>query len=209
MKEIAEILLKIKAVSLSPNDPFTWASGIISPIYCDNRLLLSYREEWGQVIEAMRDVIKDEFPDVECIMGTAAAGIPHASVLAYLMEKPSGFVRGKAKDHGKQNQIEGKIHEGMKVVVIEDLISTGGSSIEAVLALKEAGCEVLGLLSIFTYGMEKADKAMHENQIRHYSLTNYGELLDTAREMDYISDKDREKLKVFMENPRNERWRDL
>ena len=209
MKEIAEILLKIKAVSLSPSDPFTWASGIISPIYCDNRLLLSYREEWGQVIDAMREVIEEKFPDVECIIGTAAAGIPHASVLAYLMEKPSGFVRGKAKDHGKQNQIEGKIHEGMKVVVIEDLISTGGSSIEAVLALREAGCEVTGLLSIFTYGMDKAEKAMKENNIRHYSLADYSELLDTALEMNYIGDKDREKLKVFMENPRDSGWMDI
>ncbi len=209
MKEIAEILLKIRAVSLSPSDPFTWASGIISPIYCDNRLLLSYREEWGQVIDAMREVIEERFPDVECIMGTAAAGIPHASVLAYLMEKPSGFVRGKAKDHGKQNQIEGKVHEGMKVVVIEDLISTGGSSIEAVLALRDVGCEVLGLLSIFTYGMEKAEKAMKENHIRQYSLADYSELLDTALEMDYISGRDREKLKIFMENPRDEGWRDL
>lgn len=209
MKEIAEILLKIRAVSLSPSEPFTWASGIISPIYCDNRLLLSHREEWGQVIDAMREVIEERFPDVECIMGTAAAGIPHASVLAYLMEKPSGFVRGKAKDHGKQNQIEGKVHEGMKVVVIEDLISTGGSSIEAVLALREAGCEVLGLLSIFTYGMEKAEKAMKENHIRQYSLADYSELLDTALEMDDISGRDREKLKIFMENPRDEGWRDL
>ena len=133
----------------------------------------------------------------------------HASVLAYLMEKPSGFVRGKAKDHGKQNQIEGKVHEGMKVVVIEDLISTGGSSIEAVLALREAGCEVLGLLSIFTYGMEKAGKAMKENNIRQYSLADYSELLDTALEMDYISERDREKLKMFMQNPKDEGWRDL
>lgn len=209
MKEIAEILLKIRAVSLSPSEPFTWASGIISPIYCDNRLLLSYREEWGKVIEAMREVISEKFPDVECIMGTAAAGIPHASVLAYLMGKPSGFVRGKAKDHGKQNQIEGKVHEGMKVVVIEDLISTGGSSIEAVLALREAGCEVLGLLSIFTYGMEKAEKSMKENEVTQYSLTDYSELLDTALMMDYIGERDKEKLKVFMENPKDEGWRIL
>ena len=133
--------------SFSRSEPFTWASGIISPIYCDNRLLLSYRKEWGVVMEAMREVVEKEFPDAECIMGTAAAGIPHASVLAYLMEKPSGFVRGKAKDHGRKNQIEGKIHEGMKVVVIEDLISTGGSSIEVVEALREAGCDVLGMVS--------------------------------------------------------------
>lgn len=209
MREIAEILLKIKAVTLSPSNPFTWASGIISPIYCDNRLLLSYREEWGQVIDAMRDVIEEKFPDAECIMGTAAAGIPHASVLAYLMEKPSGFVRGKAKDHGKQNQIEGRVHKGMKVVVIEDLISTGGSSIEAVLALRDAGCEVLGLLSIFSYGMEKAEEAMKENKIRQYALADYHELLYTAQDMDYISEKDREKLKVFMLDPRDEGWRDL
>jgi len=209
MREIAEILLKIRAVSLSPSEPFTWASGIISPIYCDNRLLLSYRKEWGEVIEALKKVILEEFPDVECIMGTAAAGIPHASVLAYLMEKPSGFVRGKAKGHGKQNQIEGKVHAGMKVVVIEDLISTGGSSIEVVEALRQAGCDVLGLLSIFTYGMEKAEKAMKENDIRQVSLTDYSELLDTALEMDYITEKDREKLKAFMDNPQDEGWRAL
>ena len=209
MREIAEILLKIKAVSLSPSEPFTWASGIISPIYCDNRLLLSYRKEWGEVIEAMKKVILEEFPDVECIMGTATAGIPHASVLAYLLEKPSGFVRGKAKGHGKQNQIEGKVFEGMKVVVIEDLISTGGSSIEVVETLRQAGCDVIGLLSIFTYGMDKAKTAMKEKKIKQVSLTEYSELLDTALEMDYITKKDREKLKAFMENPQNEGWRKL
>lgn len=209
MREIAEILLKIRAVSLSPSEPFTWASGIISPIYCDNRLLLSYRKEWGVVIEAMREVVEKEFPDAECIMGTAAAGIPHASVLAYLMEKPSGFVRGKAKDHGRKNQIEGKIHEGMKVVVIEDLISTGGSSIEVVEALREAGCDVLGMVSIFTYGMEKAKRAMKEKEVKLHALTTYSELLDTALTMDYITEKDREKLTVFMENPQDERWRTL
>jgi orotate phosphoribosyltransferase len=209
MREIAEILLKIRAVSLSPSEPFTWASGIISPIYCDNRLLLSYRKEWGVVIEAMREVVEKEFPDAEYIMGTAAAGIPHASVLAYLMEKPSGFVRGKAKDHGRKNQIEGKIHEGMKVVVIEDLISTGGSSIEVVEALREAGCDVLGMVSIFTYGMEKANRAMKEKEVKLHALTTYSELLDTALTMDYITEKDREKLKVFMKNPQDEGWRTL
>jgi len=209
MREIAETLLKIRAVSLSPSEPFTWASGIISPIYCDNRLLLSYRKEWGVVMEAMREVVEKEFPDTECIMGTAAAGIPHASVLAYLMEKPSGFVRGKAKDHGRKNQIEGKIHEGMKVVVIEDLISTGGSSIEVVEALREAGCNVLGMVSIFTYGMEKAKRAMKEKEVKLHALTTYSELLDTALTMDYITEKDREKLTVFMENPQDEGWRTL
>ena len=204
-KEMAKILLTIKAVTLSPNEPFTWASGIKSPIYCDNRLLLSYPAEWREVMAVMVDVIKKEFPMVECLMGTAAAGIPHASVCAYKIGMPSGFVRSSAKDHGKGNQIEGKIFPGMKVVVIEDLISTGGSSMAAVNALKEAGCEVLGVVSIFTYGMKKAEETMKD--VKTISLTNYEELLTCAVEENYITEHDEAKLKKFMENPRDESWK--
>ncbi len=203
-KEIAKILLNIKAVTLSPNDPFTWASGIKSPIYCDNRLLLSYPTEWREVMAVMVKVIKREFPTVECLMGTAAAGIPHASICAYKIGMPSGFVRSSAKDHGKGNQIEGKIYPGMKVVVIEDLISTGGSSISAVNALRDAGCEVLGVVAIFTYGMKKAEETMES--VKTISLTNYQELLACAVEEKYIAKIDEAKLKKFMENPRDESW---
>lgn len=203
-KTIAKILLEIKAVTLSPKEPFTWASGIKSPIYCDNRLLLSYPSQWKEVMTVMMDVIKKEFPTAEGLMGTAAAGIPHASVCAYEMEIPSGFVRSSAKDHGKGNQIEGKIFPGMKVVVIEDLISTGGSSISAVNALRDAGCEVLGVISIFTYGMKKAVETMAS--VKTISLTNYQELLTCAVEENYIQQHDVVKLKKFMENPRDESW---
>lgn len=160
MKEIAKILLKLKAVALKPNDPFTWASGIKSPIYCDNRLILSYVEERKVVENALAKAIKEEFKDAEGLMGTATAGIPHAAIAADILDLPMGFVRGKAKDHGKENRIEGKYHKGMKVVVVEDLISTGGSSLEVVNHLREEGVDVIGLISIFTYGMEKAKKQL-------------------------------------------------
>lgn len=206
MKEIAKALLKIKAVALSPEKPFIWASGIKSPIYCDNRLVLSYKEERQLVELEMVRVIMEEFPGVECLMGTAAAGIPHASICAWEMGLPTGFVRGKAKDHGKENRIEGKYFEGMKTVVVEDLISTGGSSFEAVKALREAGCDVLGIVSIFTYGMKKAEELMRENQVKTVSLTNYHELIEAAVEENYVSEKDILKLKAFMDNPGDESW---
>jgi len=206
MKEIAKALLKIKAVALSPERPFIWASGIKSPIYCDNRLVLSYKEERQLVELEMVRVIREEFPEVECLMGTAAAGIPHASICAWEMGLPTGFVRGKAKDHGKENRIEGKYYEGMKTVVVEDLISTGGSSFEAVKALRDAGCDVLGIVSIFTYGMKKAEELMRENLVKTVSLTNYHELLEAAVEENYVSEKDILKLRAFMENPGDESW---
>ena len=206
MKEIAKALLKIKAVALSPERPFNWASGIKSPIYCDNRLVLSYKEERQLVELEMVRVIREEFPEVECLMGTAAAGIPHASICAWEMGLPTGFVRGKAKDHGKENRIEGKYYEGMKTVVVEDLISTGGSSFEAVKALRDAGCDVLGIVSIFTYGMKKAEELMRENLVKTVSLTNYHELLEAAVEENYVSEKDILKLRAFMENPGDESW---
>ncbi len=206
MKEIAEILLDIKAVSLSPNDPFTWVSGIKSPIYCDNRLILSYPAERRIVEEAMADAINDHFPEAEMIMGTATAGIPHAAIAAWLLDLPMGFVRGKAKDHGKQNAIEGQIRPGMKVVVVEDLISTGGSSLDVVETLRQAGCEVIGLISVFTYGMAKAAKRFEEANVPVVTLSNYSELLEVAVSGHYISDADVTRLKAFMADPQSPDW---
>lgn len=206
MEKIAEILLDIKAVSLSPNEPFTWASGIQSPIYCDNRLILSYPAERRVVEEAMAQAIRDHFPEAEMLMGTATAGIPHAAIAAWLLDLPMGFVRGKAKDHGKQNAIEGKITPGMKVVVIEDLISTGGSSLDVVETLRQAGCEVIGLLSVFTYGMAKARTRFADADVRVVSLSNYDELLSVAERTSYIDSADVNKLKVFMADPQSPDW---
>lgn len=206
MEQIAEILLDIKAVSLSPNDPFTWASGIKSPIYCDNRLILSYPAQRRVVEEALDETIRREFPEAEMLMGTATAGIPHAAIAAWLLDLPMGFVRGKAKDHGKQNAIEGQIRPGMKVVVIEDLISTGGSSLDVVETLRLAGCEVIGLVSVFTYGMAKAKARFAEAQVKVVSLSNYEELLAVAERTNYITAADVNKLKVFMADPQSPDW---
>lgn len=206
MEQIAKILLKLEAVTLRPEDPFTWASGIKSPIYCDNRLILSYPAEREVVEEALAGAVKKHFPDAEMLMGTATAGIPHAAMAAALLALPMGFVRGKAKDHGKQNAIEGRIHPGMKVVVIEDLISTGGSSLDVVTTLREAGCEVIGLLSIFTYGMAKATERFKEAQVQVISLTNYEELLAVAVDTNYIDQSQVKKLKLFMADPQSPSW---
>lgn len=206
MEQIAEILLNIKAVSLSPNEPFTWASGIKSPIYCDNRLILSYPAQRRVVEEALAETIRAEFPEAEMLMGTATAGIPHAAIAAWLLDLPMGFVRGKAKDHGKQNAIEGQIRPGMKVVVIEDLISTGGSSLDVVETLRLAGCEVIGLVSVFTYGMAKAKARFTEAQVNVISLSNYEELLAVAERTNYITAADVNKLKVFMADPQSPDW---
>ena len=186
MREIAKILLKLKAVTLSPEEPYTWASGIKSPIYCDNRLTLSYSEDRSIVEKGLVDLIKEEYPQVEYIMGTATAGIPHAAIIADKMGLPMGFVRSSNKDHGKQNKIEGAKIEGAKVVVIEDLFSTGGSSIEAAKALEEVGYEVLGIVSIFTYNMKNAEENFKAAGFKHHSLTNFDELIEVAHEMDYI-----------------------
>ena len=206
MERIAEILLKLEAVSLRPDDPFTWASGIKSPIYCDNRLILSYPAEREVVEDALAETIKKHFPDAEMIMGTATAGIPHAAIAASLLALPMGFVRGKAKDHGKQNAIEGKIHEGMKVVVIEDLISTGGSSLDVVTTLREAGCEVIGLIAIFTYGMAKSIEGFKAAEVSVVTLTNYDELLKVAVDINYIDASAVTKLKKFMADPQSADW---
>ncbi|EFR33318.1 orotate phosphoribosyltransferase [Peptoniphilus harei ACS-146-V-Sch2b] len=206
MREIAKILLKLKAVTLSPEDPYTWASGIKSPIYCDNRLTLSYPEDRSTVEKGLVDLIKDQYPEVQYIMGTATAGIPHAAIIADKMGLPMGFVRSSNKDHGKQNKIEGAKIEGAKVVVIEDLFSTGGSSIEAAKALEEVGYEVLGIVSIFTYNMKNAEENFKAAGFKHHSLTNFDELIEVAHEMDYIKESEIEKLKLFRDNPKDSSW---
>lgn len=206
MDNIAKILLDLEAVSLRPEDPFTWASGIQSPIYCDNRLILSYPKERRIVKEALAEVIKTHFPEAEMLMGTATAGIPHAALAADTLDLPMGFVRGKAKDHGKGNAIEGKIREGIRVVVIEDLISTGGSSLDVVDTLKEAGCEVLGVVAIFTYGMAKAKERFQKADLPLVTLTDFEELLKVAVEMSYIPASDETRLKQFMADPQSTDW---
>jgi len=206
MREIAKILLKLKAVTLSPEDPYTWASGIKSPIYCDNRLTLSYPEDRSTVENGLVDLIKDQYPEVQYIMGTATAGIPHAAIIADKMGLPMGFVRSSNKDHGKQNKIEGAKIEGAKVVLIEDLFSTGGSSIEAAKALEEVGYEVLGIVSIFTYNMKNAEENFKAAGFKHHSLTNFDELIEVAHEMDYIKESEIEKLKLFRDNPKDSSW---
>lgn len=206
MKKIADILLDIGAVSLSPAKPFTWASGIKSPIYCDNRLILSFPEEREIVEEELTNLVKKEFPDVEYIMGTATAGIPHAALVAQRLGLPMGFVRSSKKDHGKNNKIEGKIVKSAKVVVIEDLFSTGGSSIDVANALREAGFDVLGIVSIFTYQLEKARENFEKNNLRHYSLANFSELAEAAVEKDHIKKEEIDKIDKWKANPEDESW---
>lgn len=209
MKEIAKILLDIEAVALSPDKPFTWASGILSPIYCDNRLILSYPKERFLVETALAQTIRAEFPQAEMLMGTATAGIPHAALAADQLELPMGFVRAKAKDHGKENAIEGRLLPGQRVVVVEDLVSTGGSSLAVVDALRAAGADVLGLVSIFTYGMERAKLAFQEKQLPMLSLTNYDELLEVALEQGAIEERHLKRLRAFMQNPSDPSWQEL
>lgn len=193
-KVIAEKLLTINAVALKPNDPFTWTSGLRSPIYCDNRLTLSYPEVRKAIAQGLQALILEKYPAAEVIAGTATAGIPHAAWVSDLLNLPMCYVRSKAKGHGKGNQIEGKVEKGQKVVVVEDLISTGGSVITAVQALREAGCEVLGVVSIFTYGLEKGKEAFQQEEIRSESLTDFANLVEVAIEMGYISKNDQESL---------------
>ncbi len=203
---VAKNLLKIKAVFLKPNDPFTWASGIKSPIYCDNRLTLSYPETRRVVENGLAEVIKQYFPTCEVVMGTSTAGIAHAAYVSELLDLPMGYVRGGAKDHGRGNQIEGVVPVGKDVVVIEDLISTGGSSIEVVEVLREAGCNVLGIASIFTYNLKKGiDKLASANVINH-SLSNFETLVKVAAEENYISESDIKKVLKFQQNPSDPSW---
>lgn len=205
-REVAEGLLAIKAVFLRPEDPFTWASGIKSPVYCDNRLILTAPEIRTMVEKHMADTIIETFPEVEVLMGTATAGIAHAAIAAHTMGLPMGYVRSGAKDHGRGNQIEGRLEPGQKVVVVEDLISTGGSCIDAVQALRDAGADVLGVVSIMTYGMKKGIDRMAEAGIEWTSLTNFDTVIKVAAENDYISSADIARLKAFRDDPSDESW---
>lgn len=202
--EIAEQLLDIKAVFLQPNDPFTWSSGLKSPIYCDNRLTLSYPKVRKNIATGLAALIKEKFPETEVVAGTATAGIPHAAWVSDVLDLPMAYVRSKAKAHGKGNQIEGKVGKGQKVVVVEDLISTGGSVINAVESLREAGCEVLGVVAIFTYELPKGNEMLGEAEIIAYSLTDYTSLLEVAQKKGYIEEADLASLTAWKENP--EKW---
>lgn len=205
-KTIATNLLKIKAVFLKPNDPFTWASGIKSPIYCDNRLTLSYPEVREVVEEGLKTLIEKYYPDVEILEGTSTAGIAHAAITATKMNLPMGYVRAGHKDHGRGNQIEGISIKGKKVVVVEDLISTGGSSLEVVDILREEGAEVLGIVSIFTYGLKKGIERLKEDNCLNYSLSNFETLVKIAAEENYISKEDINKLLKFQKDPSDISW---
>ena len=205
-KEVASNLLKIKAVFLKPNDPFTWASGIKSPIYCDNRLTLSYPETRKVVEDGLAQVIKEKFPTCEVVMGTSTAGIPHAAYVSELLNLPMGYVRGGAKDHGRGNQIEGVVPVGKDVVVIEDLISTAGSSIEVVEVLRNAGCNVLGIASIFTYNLKKGQERLSQANVINYSLSNFETLVKVAADENYIAEEDINKILKFQQNPSDPSW---
>ena len=208
-KLIAKDLLSIGAVFLRPEQPFTWASGIKSPIYCDNRLTLTAPSVRTDVENALAETVRKYYPEAEVLMGTSTAGIAHAAITAHILNMPMGYVRSGAKDHGRNNQIEGKLEAGQKVVVIEDLISTGGSSIECVKALEEAGIIVLGVISIFTYGMAKAKANFEAANCKATSLVTFPELLEAAVAENYIADSDKKKLVKFMENPSDESWMTL
>ena len=203
---IAHDLLSIRAVFLRPQEPFTWASGIKSPIYCDNRLTLTAPEVRTHVEEGLKALIEANYPDVEVLMGTSTAGIAHAAITGHLMGLPMGYVRSGAKDHGRGNQIEGKLEKGQKVVVVEDLISTGGSVIEVVDAMREAGAEVLGIVSIFTYGMKKGLDRLAAANVRNISLCNLDILVEVAAQEGYIEQEACARLLQFRDNPSDESW---
>lgn len=205
-KLIAKDLLKIKAVFFRPEEPFTWASGIKSPVYCDNRLILTAPEVRNDVENAIAETVKQNFPEAEALMGTSTAGIAHAAIAAHLLSMPMGYVRGSAKDHGRQNRIEGRIEPGEKVVVIEDLISTGGSVIDVVEALREAGAEVLGVVSIFTYKMTKGLERLEQAKVKNISLTDFDTIAAVAAEEGYIAEEDIKRLIAFRDNPSDESW---
>ena len=205
-KLIAKDLLSIKAVFFRPEEPFTWASGIKSPVYCDNRLTLTAPEVRTDVENGLAETIKKHYPDVEVLMGTSTAGIAHAAITGHIMGLPMGYLRSGSKDHGRQNQIEGRLEKGQKVVVVEDLISTGGSVIEVVNALRDAGAEVLGIVSIFTYGMKKGLDRLAEANVKNVSLTNFDVIAEVAAEEGYIKPEDVEKLIKFRNNPSDESW---
>ena len=204
--KIAKDLLKIQAVFLRPDEPFTWASGIKSPIYCDNRLTLSDHQVRLDVENGLARLVKEHYPQAEVLMGTSTAGIAHAAITAHLLELPMGYVRSGAKDHGRKNQIEGKLLPGQKVVVIEDLISTGGSVLEVVDVLREAGAEVLGIASIFTYGMKKSVDRLAQANVKNVSLTDLDTVAQAAAAEGYIEPEDQARLLAFRDNPSDESW---
>lgn len=205
-KDVAKGLLSIKAVFFRPDEPFTWASGIKSPVYCDNRLTLTAPEVRTLIENSIADVIKEEYPEADVIMGTATAGIAHAAIAAHILGLPMGYVRSGAKDHGRGNQIEGQLNKGDKVVIVEDLISTGGSVIDAATALRNAGAEVLGIVSIFTYGMQKGLDRLAQENLKNISLTNFDVISEVAVDENYIRPEDRERLISFRNNPSDEGW---
>ena len=205
-KKIAKDLLKIKAVFFRPDEPFTWASGIKSPVYCDNRLTLTAPEVRLDVEQGLARLIKENYPEAEVLMGTSTAGISHAAITAHLLNMPMGYVRSGAKDHGRQNQIEGRLEPGQKVVVVEDLISTGGSVLEVVDVLRQAGADVLGVVSIFTYGMKKGLERLAAANVKNVSLTNFDVVAEAAAEEGYIKPEDVQRLIAFRNNPSDESW---
>ncbi len=204
--QVAKALLSVKAVFFRPDEPFTWASGIKSPVYCDNRLTLTAPEARVIVENGLAETIRREYPEAEVLMGTSTAGIAHAAITAHIMGLPMGYVRSGAKDHGRQNRIEGKLEKGQKTVVIEDLISTGGSVIETVEALREAGADVLGVASIFTYGMQKGLDRLAAANVKNVSLTNFDVIAEIAAEEGYIGKDDVKRLIAFRNNPSDESW---
>lgn len=206
---IAKDLLSIKAVFLKPQDPFTWASGIKSPIYCDNRLTLSFPKVRSDVENGLAEAVKKYYPDADVLMGTSTAGIAHAAITATILDMPMGYVRSGHKDHGRQNQIECKLEKGQKVVVIEDLISTGGSVLEVVDVLREAGAEVLGIISIFTYGLQKGIDRLAAANVENHSLSDFGTLVKVAAEEGYIKPEEVDKLHAFISNPSDPAWMKL
>ena len=205
-RKVAENLLKIKAVFLRPDEPFTWASGIKSPIYCDNRLILTAPDARDVVENAIAETVKREYPEAEALFGTSTAGIAHAAIAGHILGMPMGYVRGSSKDHGRNNKIEGKLEPGTKVVVIEDLISTGGSCIDVVDALREAGAIVLGIVSIYTYGMKKGLERLAAANVKNVSLTDFDTTIQVAVETGYIKAEDQVRLKAFRDNPSDESW---
>ena len=205
-RRIAEDLLSIRAVFFRPDEPFTWTSGIKSPVYCDNRLILTAPDVRTEVETALMQTIRREYPDAEVLMGTSTAGIAHAAITAQMMGLPMGYVRSSSKDHGRQNQIEGRLEKGQKVVVVEDLISTGGSVLEVVNVLREAGAEVLGIVSIFTYGMKKGLERLAAAKVRNVSLTNFDVIAQVAAEQKYIKPEDVARLLQFRNDPSDESW---
>ena len=205
-RRIAEDLLSIRAVFFRPDEPFTWASGIKSPVYCDNRLILTAPDDRTEVETALLQPIRREYPDAEVLMGTSTAGIAHAAITAQMMGLPMGYVRSSSKDHGRQNQIEGRLEKGQKVVVVEDLISTGGSVLEVVEVLRRAGADVLGIVSIFTYGMKKGIERLAAANVRNVSLTDFDTVAKIAAEEKYIRREDVARLLAFRDNPADESW---